>query len=149
MLTAIEKVIFLQNVDIFSEVTTEELAYLAAISEEVAFIKGDKIYEAEELSDAMYLVLEGKVKLHRDGKEVTVAGPKEAFGSWALFDEEPRVVTATAIEDSKLLCIYREDFYDLLADNIQITQGVFKTLVKRMRKLIEHVGLEPAIKSKS
>jgi len=149
MLTAIEKVIFLQNIDIFLEVPTEQLAFLAAIAEEVTFIKSDDIYKAEESSDAMYLVLEGIVKLHRDGEEVTAAGPKEAFGTWALFDEEPRVVNATAIEDAKLLRIYREDFYDLLADNNQITQGIFKALVKRMRKLVEHVGFETPIKSKS
>lgn len=143
MFTVIEKVIFLQNVDVFLEIPSEQLAYIAAIAEEITFIKGDDIYKADEPSDAMYLVLEGSVRLHLDGKEVTVAGVKDAFGTWALFDEEPRVVTATASEDARLLRIYREDFYDLLADNVQITQGIFKTLVKRMRKLIERVGFEP------
>ncbi len=141
MLTVIEKVIFLQNVDVFLEVPTEQLSYLAAIAEEITSIKGDDIYKVEDLSDAMYLVLEGKVKLHRDDEEVTVAGEKEVFGTWALFDEELRIVTATAIEDSKLLRIDREDFYDLLADNVQITQGILKTLVKRMRHLLEHVSI--------
>ena len=141
MLTVIEKVIFLQNVDVFSEVPTEQLAYLAAIAEEIMFLKADDIYKADEPSDAMYLVLEGRVKLHRDGEEVTVAGQKETFGTWALFDEEIRIVTATALEDSKLLRIYGEDFYDLLADDVRITQGILKTLVKRMRHLLEHVSI--------
>ncbi len=142
MLATIEKVIFLQNVEIFQDVASEQLVYLAAIAEEDSFSENSNIYNTDDPSDAMYLVLNGKVRLHRDGEEVTVAGKNDAFGTWALFDEEPRVVTATAVEDSKLLRIYREDFYDLLADNIQITQGVFKTLVKRMRKLIEHVNLD-------
>jgi len=149
MLTVIEKVIFLQNIDVFLEVPTEQLGYLAAISEEIEYIKGDMVYEAGESSDAMYLVLQGKVKIHRDDKEVTVAEPKSSFGTWALFDESPRVVSATAVEDSRLLRIHREDFYDLLADNIQITQGIIKALAKRMRKLIKHVELEPSIRSKS
>ena len=140
MLTVIEKVIFLQNVDVFLEVPTEQLAYLASIAEEITYLKGDDIYKADDSSDAMYLVLEGKVKLHRDGKEITMAGEKEVFGTWALFDEDLRIVTATALEDSKLLCIYREDFYDLLADNVDITQGIFKTFVKKMRKLIDIVN---------
>ena len=144
MLTVIEKVIFLQNVDVFLEVLSEQLAYLAAIAEEITYLKGDDIYKADDPSDAMYFVLEGKVKLHLDGKEVTVAGQKETFGTWALFDENLRIATATALEDSKLLRIYREDFYDLLADNVDITQGIFKTLVKRMRSLIDRIGLDPA-----
>ena len=149
MLTIVEKVIFLQNVDIFFEVPTEQLSYLAAISEEVEFIKGDTIYKTKDPSDAMYLVLEGKVKLHRDDEVVTVAGDNEAFGTWALFDEEPRVVNAAVTEDSRLLRINRGDFYDLLADNIQITQGIIKALAKRMRKLVNYVGIDSSIISKS
>jgi len=146
MLTVIEKVIFLQAVDVFEEIPSEQLAYLAAIAEEISCLKDDEIYRADDPSDAMYLVLDGKVKMHRDGRVVTVAGPGDAFGTWALFDEEPRIVMATVIEDAKLLRIYREDFYDLLADNVQITEGIFKALVKRMRTLIERVGLDPAVK---
>ena len=139
MLTVIEKVIILQNVDVFLEIPTEQLAYIAAIAEEVTYMKDETVYKAEDHADAMFLVLEGSVRLHLDGKEVTVAGVEDTFGTWALFDEEPRVVNATSIEDSTLLHIDREDFYDLLADNVQITQGIFKTLVKRMRKLISRV----------
>lgn len=143
MLTVIEKVIFLQNIDLFTEVPTEDLAYLAAIAEEVDARSGEDIYKQDEPSDALYLVLEGQVRLHRDGKEITAAGPKEVFGTWALFDEAPRVVTATPQSDCQMLRIAREDFFDLLADHIQITQGVFKTVVKRMRSLMETFNSGP------
>ena len=132
MLTVIEKVIFLQNVEVFSDVPTEDLAYLAAIAEEVEFKNGEEVFKENEPSDALYLVLEGKVRLHRDDREITTAESKDPFGTWALFDEEPRVVTATPLQDTRLLRIDREDFFDLLADHIQITQGVFKTVVKTL-----------------
>ena len=137
MLTIIEKVIFLQNVDVFGEVPSEDLAYLAAITEEVHYAAGEEIFRENSPSDALFLVLEGSVTLNRDGKQITQAGAKEAFGTWALFDQAPRVVTATAVSDSHLLRIDREDFYDLLSDHVEITQGVFKTVVKRMRGLME------------
>ncbi|MCB0294224.1 MAG: cyclic nucleotide-binding domain-containing protein, partial [Calditrichaeota bacterium] len=111
MLTVIEKVIFLQNVEVFTDVPTEDLAYLAAIAEEVNYKSGEDIYKKDEPSDALYLVLEGKVRLHRDGSEITIANSKDAFGTWALFDEAPRVVTATPLEDCHLLRIDREDFF--------------------------------------
>ena len=137
MLTVIEKVIFLQNVDIFSDVPTEDLAYLAAIAEEVTYQTDENIYIENEPADALYLVLEGSVRLHRDGEQITIANAKEAFGTWALFDEAPRVVTATPQAECLLLRIDREDFFDLLADHVQITQGVFKTVVSRMRGLMQ------------
>ncbi|MCH7781782.1 cyclic nucleotide-binding domain-containing protein [candidate division KSB1 bacterium] len=140
MLTAIEKVIFLQNVDIFTEVPTEHLAYLAAISEEVRFLTKDDIYKENDAADSLYVVMDGKIKLHRDGDEITVAGPNEAFGTWALFDEKHRVATATAVEDSKLLRIDREDFYDILTDHVQIIEGIFKTLVTKLRGMLDRVS---------
>jgi len=140
MLTVVEKVIFLQDVDIFSEVPTEQLAYLAAIAEEETFAQGEAIYQEQDHADAMYLVVEGRVRLHRGSLEITVAGPGDTFGTWALFDEEPRVSAATSLEDSQILRLNKEDFIDLLADNVSITQGVLKALVNRVRGLIGRVG---------
>lgn len=139
MFTVIEKVIFLQNVDVFSDVPTESLAYLAAIAEEVTYMRGETVYETGEASDSLYLVLDGAVRLHRDGDDIMVAGPNDAFGTWALFDDEPRVATATADEESRLLRIDREDFLELLSDHSEITQGVFKNIVGRLRGLVGRV----------
>ena len=140
MFTIIEKVIFLQNVDVFSDIPTEQLAYLAAIAEEVTFMNNESIYELGEVSDSPYLVLEGQVRLHRDGEEILVASANDAFGTWALFDDEPRVATATVLETARVLRIDRDDFLELLSDHTEITQGVFKNIVGRLRGLIGRVA---------
>jgi len=133
MLTTIEKVIFLQEISIFEFISTEDLAYIAAITYEIEVKSGQHVYKEGEISDAMYMVIEGAVRLHRDGEEVTVARNKEVFGSWSLFDDEPRIATATTLEDSLLLRVSKDDFVDLLSDHIRITQSVFKALVKSIR----------------
>jgi len=140
MLTTIEKVIALQDVDVFSEVSTEELAYLAAIAREETHAAGQTIYLERDPADSMYLVVEGRVRLFRDGLEIMMAGPGEAFGTWALFDDEPRVSAAESMEDATILRVGKEDFIDLLADNVAITQGVLKALVGRVRGLIGRVS---------
>jgi CRP/FNR family cyclic AMP-dependent transcriptional regulator len=136
VLTAVDKVLFLQNVDFFRYATTEELAYIGSIAREVERPKGTVIFEEGERSDAMYLILKGRVRLHKDGQEILVAGEREAFGTWALFDTEPRIMTATAIEEVHLLKIDQEEFYDLLADHMEITQSIFRALVQRIKGLI-------------
>lgn len=136
MFTTVEKVIFLQDIDIFEYTSTEDLSNIAAITEEVPFPPHHTIYKEGEESDSIYLVIEGGVRLHRNGTDVMVAGSKDAFGTWALFDDEPRIVSATTTEDSLLLRIDKEDFFDLLSDNISITQSLFKALVKRVRELM-------------
>lgn len=140
MLTVVEKVVFLQNVDIFEQVPAEQLSYIAAIAEEVSYHKGEIIYKENEPSDSLYLVIDGKVNLQREGQLVLAAGAKDAFGTWSLLDNEPRVVTATITEDARLLRIERNDFVDLLADNVQVTQGILKTLVKKVKDLVNLVG---------
>ena len=137
MLTTIEKVIFLQEIDAFANLNSEDLAHIASISEEVSFPKGSVIYREKGNPDSMYLIISGRVRLHQGQHEVMIAGERNAFGTWALFDDEPRVVTATTVEDSCLLRIEKEDFIDLLADNVQITQGILKSFVGRIRGLME------------
>ena len=144
MLTIVERVIFLQNVDVFESIPTEQLSYLAAIAEEQSFGAGDDIYKVNDPSTALYVVLEGEVKLHRDQRTITQVKESEPFGSWALFDDKPRVTGATATTDARTLCIYRDDFLDLLSDHSQITEGVLKTIVTRLRNLVDRVAVAPA-----
>ena len=62
MLT-IEKAIMLEGVDHFDQVDSEHLAAIAAIAEEVVVHEDDQIYHAGDAGDAMYLVVDGEVKL--------------------------------------------------------------------------------------
>ena len=152
MLTTIEKVITLQEIDVFEHLTTEDLAQLASIAEEVEFPPDSVIYSEGGSPDSMYLVLEGRVLLHQRQKEVMIAKEKDTFGTWALFEDEPRVVTATTLEQSRLLRIDKEDFIDLLADSVRITRGVLKALVQRARRLMELVkrtDMEPVTDDQS
>jgi len=140
MLTNIEKVLFLQDIDIFEYTTTEDLSHIAAITEEVEYEADSTIFKEEEISDSMYVVVEGKVKLTRDGQEVMTAANKDVFGTWALFDDEPRIVTATAITHTQLLRIDKDEFVDLLADHVAITQSILKTMAKRLRNLMRRIS---------
>lgn len=142
MLSIVEKVMLLQNVDVFTDLKTEQLSYLAAIAEEVSYDADESIYEIDDPSDSLYVVLEGQVRLHRDDEEISVANTSDPFGTWALFDATPRVTSATAVADSRLLYIDREDFLDLLSDHVQITEAVMNALVGRLRDLLARVGAD-------
>jgi CRP-like cAMP-binding protein len=139
MLTTVEKVLLLQDVDIFEHTSTEDLSHIATISEVIEYQADEVIFKEDEIPDSMYVVIEGKVRLIRGESEIMVAGKMEAFGTWALFDDEPRVATATALETSQLLRIDKEEFIDLLADHVAITQSILKTMAKRLRKLITRI----------
>ena len=134
-LSPIEKVLCLQGVDVFKHATTEMLAYISSIAQEVAVAPGAVIFNEQEMSDSMYVVVSGRVRLEKEGKEVLVVGPSESFGTWALFDNAPRLMTAVALDDAVLLKIVSDAFYEFLADHEEITPAIFKAVIERVKAL--------------
>jgi CRP-like cAMP-binding protein len=136
-LNIIEKVIALEAVDLLKNLSAEQLSRVASIAKEVKHPPGKVVLAADSNPDALFVVLEGAVSIARESTELHVARENEVLGAWALFDPEPMAVTAKTVEDTRLLRIGRDDFYDLLADNSEITASIFAMLVKRFRQLVE------------
>ena len=143
MLSIIEKVIFLQGVDIFEHISAEGLSQIANITDEMGVEANGVIYKEGDISDSMYLLIDGKVKLHRGESIVLIASLNDAFGTWSLFNDEPRLVSATALEKSDLLMIQKEDMIDILADNVRITEGILKAMAKRLQSIARKVTGKP------
>ena len=135
-LSTLDKAIRLQKVELFGDMETDMLALAASIAGQIHCPAGTVLFKENGSSDALYIVLGGRVQLTRGSREVFSAGPGETLGNWALFDDQPSVATATCVEESWVLKIEREDFFDLLADHAEMTQKMFKALVKRVRSLL-------------
>ncbi|HEX9637077.1 MAG TPA: cyclic nucleotide-binding domain-containing protein [Acidobacteriota bacterium] len=136
-LNLVEKVIALEAVDLLAKLKPDQLARIASIAKQTQHRPGELILDAAQPSDALYVILDGEVAIDRDGETLHTAKQYEVLGAWALFDEDPLPVGAKAVTDVSLLRIGRDDFYDLLSDNVEITAAIFSTLVKRFRKLVE------------
>lgn len=134
-LSAVEKVLCLQRVELFKHATTEMLTYIGSIAEVVEVTSQTVIFSEQEMSDAMYVVVRGHVRLSKEGKEILVSGPSDSFGTWALFDNTPRLMTATALEDSVLLKIVSDTFYEFLADHEEVTPAIFRAVIERVKAL--------------
>jgi CRP-like cAMP-binding protein len=136
-LNIVEKVIALEGVELLKNLTPEQLSRIATIAREVKYPPGKIILEPTKPVDSLLVVVDGSVELIQNGEVLQVVRQNQVLGAWALFDEDPMPVTAKTAEDTRLLRIGRDDFYDLLSDNVEITAAVFSTLVKRFRKLME------------
>jgi CRP-like cAMP-binding protein len=134
-LSPVEKVLCLQGVDVFKHATTEMLTYISSIAEEVSVPAGTVLFSEQEISDAMYVVVSGHVRLEKEGQEVFVVDPSQSFGAWALFDNAPRLMKAVAIEDSVLLKIVSDTFYEFLADHDEVTPVIFRAVIERVKAL--------------
>lgn len=136
-LNIVEKVIALEAVELLRNLTPDQLSRIASIAREVKHAPGRVVLQPDQQLDALYVILDGSVSLRRQQEELHVARQNEVLGTWALFDPDPLPVTAVTLEDTRLLRISRDDFYDLLSDNMEITAAIFATLVRRFRQLVE------------
>ena len=99
------------------------------------------IVKQGDLSDAMYLILEGelRVRLMVGDKETTLAtlGPGDFFGDISLFDHGPRSADVIANQDSVLLKISAAAFERLAQEAPEIAAplllAVGRTLTARIR----------------
>ena len=135
MISTLEKILFLKSVDLFSQLSGEKLAQVAHIAREIEFDKGSCVFKEGENGAALYLIVNGEVNIVKGGRKITVLGERECFGEMAILDSEPRSATVEAISDVTCLELNREDFYDLMADEHEISQGIIKVLVRRLRNM--------------
>ena len=140
MLSTVEKVLFLKSIDLFSQIPGEDLAQVALIATEEARENGEEIFAEGEAGDALYLVLDGKVRVHRGDRQIAELGERECFGEMAILDASPRSATVTAVKDTNLLKISREDFQEIMAEKPEIALGIIKVLSHRLRSAIGAPG---------
>ena len=140
MLSTVEKVLFLKSIDLFSQIPGEDLAQVALIATEEAREQGEEIFAEGEAGDALYLVLDGKVRVHRGDRQIAELGERECFGEMAILDASPRSATVTAVKDTNLLKISREDFQEIMAEKSEIALGIIKVLSHRLRGAIGAPG---------
>ncbi len=136
MISTVEKVLFLKSIDLFSQIPGEDLAAIALISTEERRDQGDEVFAEGEAGDALYMVLDGKVRVHKNERVIAELGERECFGEMAILDAAPRSATVTAIDESNLLKITREDFQEIMTEKPEIAMGVIKVLTRRLRDAI-------------
>ena len=117
MLTIVERVLLLADVDLFAEVPSEELARLASASREDRFGAGEVVYRDGDPGDALHVV-------------------GRAFGAFGLLDGRPRHFSATATEPTRLLTVERSAFVDVLSDHVRLAEGVLAALATRVRRFV-------------
>jgi CRP-like cAMP-binding protein len=136
MLTLVERVLILKSADLLKDIGPRHLLGLAELTREIEIAKGQVLYEEEHAADALYIVVEGRVRLSTGDKETSQVGPGEAFGTWALVDDSRRGQRAECLEDGMALMLQREDFYDRAAADLTLLREVVRVLAQRLRTLV-------------
>lgn len=133
-----DKTNFLKNIPIFSDLEENSLNQILGLGSLKMYAKDEIILNEDEAGTALFVIVKGKVKISRsskDGKEVilTIMNESDFFGEMAILDGFSRSATVTALEESKLFIIQRNDFLALLKNHTEVSIALLQELTQRLR----------------
>jgi CRP-like cAMP-binding protein len=109
------------------------LAGLADVATDVAFPAGHVIARQGEIGTGFFVVVDGMVRVVRDGTVVARLGPGEFFGELSVLDRMPRNATVAAETPTTCLALASWDFEKVLLEQPALTLSILRGVATRLR----------------
>jgi CRP/FNR family cyclic AMP-dependent transcriptional regulator len=129
----------LASVPLFQQLNEHDLEELAKEVDQVFFKTDEAIFHAYDQGDALYLVESGAVRIwvHDDDVQpVTLSGlkPGDFFGELSVLDKGERSANATAMTDSTLHRLHRDDFHQFMLKHPHVAVDLICEIGARLRQ---------------
>lgn len=139
----------LKQVDVFRDLSDDQLAKVAAIGAVSTVSAGDTLGLGGESGDQLYVILEGEAHLttHSEVGEISVriALPGEAFPLATLLGSGTLVTSGRALTDMQVLAIPRSELLDLCYREpelgIRVYASVGRLFSNRYAETLAHVAI--------
>ena len=107
---------------------------------------GEVIIRENEVGETAYVIAQGRVEVSKqlDGQKVHLAylGAGEIFGEMSMIDEKPRSATVTAVTETLVSEIRRDDFFISFQREPKAALELLKVPFDRLRKADARILLE-------
>ncbi len=127
----------LAGCNLFSGLGNDQLAAVAETATEVEFPAGRVIARQGEIGMGFFIVVDGEVRVIRDGALLATLGPGEFFGELSVLDGLPRIAQVVAELPTRCLAIASWDFERVLLDHPALTLSILRELAGRLRSVTE------------
>ena len=124
---------------LFRGVGSEGIAALAGRATEVDFPPDHVIARQGEIGTGFFVVVEGSVRVVRDGAVIATLGPGEFFGELSVLDGRPRNAMVAAETAATCLAIASWDFEAVLLANPGLALAILRGVAARLREATEAV----------
>jgi len=138
------KVELLRNIPIFSSLSEEHSEELASIAVEKAYRKNQVIFDQGDPGSSLIILKSGLVKISLvDSNDhefiIKTLGENDFFGEMSLLDGGRRSASAIAVEDTRVLIVYRDDFVRLIKKNPSVALHLLTALTQRLRMTTDNI----------
>jgi CRP-like cAMP-binding protein len=141
----LERVMSLKKTPLFGSIPAEKLIELAEIIQRLAYKKGTLISREGELSDHLYVVASGSLKIVKVKNGVktilSIVAKGETYGEIGLFNQAPRSASAIANEDCELWVVQRSALKKFLLEMPEIAYNLLEVFSEKLRRSGEEVAL--------
>jgi len=128
----------LKKIPLFGSLTEADQKNLVSLMRRTTIRKGDFLFRQGDEGTALYIILQGRIKIsvsrRTDTVTLAILGQGEFLGEMALLDDLPRSADAVALEDSQLYALNRKDMLSFLKNNEHAVYAVLSSLSLRLRK---------------
>jgi CRP-like cAMP-binding protein len=124
----------LRNTPLFALATEKDLRNVAKHAHPIDVVQGTTVVREGEPGDRFYVVLEGSVKVTRNGRKIAELGVGQSFGELALLANTPRNATVTATSDAELVSFDRKTFAKVLDESPLFARRLLEAVAKRLRE---------------
>lgn len=123
----------LHDASVISLFPHEVLARLTAGSEEREFEPGETIVRVGDAGDDLYVILEGEVRVERDGRTRRTLGRGDFFGEIAVLTGGPRTADVVAADAVRCLAIPRDLLRQAVEAEPTVGWELLEVLAGRLR----------------
>ena len=132
------KVDVLKQMPLFRHLTYREIIRVLNVTEVKEFPPGANFIKEGTYGEELYILLKGKVRVHKNDAFITYLLPGSHIGEMALVDRIPRSASATAEDASRLLILRRREFYEIVRKDptlsVKLLWSFVQVLAERLRK---------------
>ena len=128
--------IVLKTAHAFSAIPDNILFDLAARTREQTLGRGETLFEKGDLGTVMYIVVEGKLRVHHGDKTLATLGSRAVLGEMAALSSEPRSATITSEESTHLLALDQLHLLEVMRYRPEISRDIVHMLVQRLRSML-------------
>jgi flavin reductase (DIM6/NTAB) family NADH-FMN oxidoreductase RutF len=124
----------LRAAPVFSTLPDELLARILESGTERSYGAGEAIVRAGDPGDELYVVLEGSVRVDREGQPVRALAAGELFGEIAVLDGGRRTADVVATTDTRCLAVPRDVIRAALEAEPRAAWDLLGVLARRLRE---------------
>jgi CRP/FNR family cyclic AMP-dependent transcriptional regulator len=128
------KALDLKSIWLFSGCTGSELRRIRSSLDEVQVPKGKVLVEEGRIGLELFIIVDGKAVVTRNGRKVVSLGPGDYFGELALLDRRPRSASVVSETDMDLLVLSQRQFNGLLESVPTISRKMLAAMANRLRE---------------